>query len=111
MSKEIDGPKDFTGKVVECVNCDFVYAAKHELEGGGWDCPACNELELQAENQRLRMVGRREKEENKRLREALIQARGALRLDCMVDENGNAYGTTIVALEAIGEALEEGGGE
>lgn len=39
--------------------------------------------------------------------EALIQAKGALRLDAMVDDNGKAFGTTIVALDAIEEALRK----
>ena len=38
-------------------------------------------------------------------REALIQARGALRLDVMVDDDGHAFGTTEVALEAIDTVL------
>ena len=41
------------------------------------------------------------------MRRALVQARGALLLDAMVDENGNAYGTTMVALKAIDTALVE----
>jgi hypothetical protein len=40
-----------------------------------------------------------------RMREALIQARGALRLDCMVDNDGKPFGTTTVALDAIDAAL------
>jgi hypothetical protein len=38
-------------------------------------------------------------------REALIIARGALRLDAMVDELGRPFGTTTDALEAIGKVL------
>lgn len=41
-------------------------------------------------------------------REALVQARGALTLDHMVDSDGKPFGTTTVALEAIDDAL---GGE
>lgn len=40
-----------------------------------------------------------------RLKQALVQARGALTLDHMVDDNGQPYGTTMVALQAIEEAL------
>jgi hypothetical protein len=40
------------------------------------------------------------------MRQALVQARGALRLDAMLDENGEPYGTTTVALEAINAAEE-----
>lgn len=36
---------------------------------------------------------------------ALVQARGALILDHMVDDNGEPFGTTKVALEAIDAAL------
>jgi DNA-directed RNA polymerase subunit RPC12/RpoP len=39
------------------------------------------------------------------MQEALIQARGALRIDAMVDDEGNYFGTTMVALEAINAAL------
>jgi DNA-binding CsgD family transcriptional regulator len=39
------------------------------------------------------------------VREGLIQARGALRLDAMVDDRGEFFGTTEVALEAIEKAL------
>ncbi|MBX3380931.1 MAG: hypothetical protein KF805_12635 [Phycisphaeraceae bacterium] len=42
---------------------------------------------------------------NARLREACVQARGALLLDHMVDDTGKPYGTTTVALEAIHAAL------
>ena len=38
---------------------------------------------------------------------ALIQARGALRLDAMVDGGGKPYGTTAVALEAIDAAISK----
>ncbi len=41
------------------------------------------------------------------LKAALIQCRGALRLDAMVDEDGQPYGTTEVALEAVRCALGE----
>ena len=44
-------------------------------------------------------------EQTETMRSALIQARGALRLDAMVDRDGNPYGTTGVALEAIDAAL------
>lgn len=56
-------------------------------------------------------VGRKKKYERvsaaaiAKAREALIQARGALRLDHMVDENGEPYGTTTVALDEIDAAL------
>ena len=40
-----------------------------------------------------------------RLEGACVQARGALRLDAMVDENGVFYGTTGAALDAIEAAL------
>jgi hypothetical protein len=56
----------------------------------------------------------RMRDENERLREAVIasqealmQANGALRIDAMVDEDGNPYGTTTVALEAIDFAMEK----
>jgi hypothetical protein len=39
------------------------------------------------------------------IRDALIQARGALHLDAMTDEAGKPYGTTTVAQEAISVAL------
>lgn len=39
--------------------------------------------------------------------EALVQARGALLLDHMVQDNGAPYGTTVVALDAIDAALKE----
>lgn len=39
------------------------------------------------------------------VREALEQARGALLLDHMVDDAGQPFGTTTVALEAIDAAL------
>jgi len=39
------------------------------------------------------------------IRDALIQARGALHIDSMTDEAGKPYGTTTVAQEAIGAAL------
>jgi hypothetical protein len=39
------------------------------------------------------------------LYEALILARGALCLDAMIDENGECFGTTAVALDAIDKAL------
>ena len=42
--------------------------------------------------------------------EALIQARGALRLDAMVDESGKHYGTTEVALHLIDEAIRKAEG-
>ena len=41
------------------------------------------------------------------LRKACVQARGALLLDAMVDDEGRPYGTTWVALQAIAEALGE----
>lgn len=41
------------------------------------------------------------------MREALIQAGGALRLDAMVDEGGEPYGTTVIALDAISAALKK----
>ena len=37
--------------------------------------------------------------------EALIQARGALTLDHMVDDDGEPFGTTKVAMEAISKAI------
>ena len=43
--------------------------------------------------------------------EALIQARGALRLDAMVDENGEPYGTTKIALEFINMAIAKAEGK
>lgn len=43
--------------------------------------------------------------------EALIQARGALRLDVMREDNGDYFGTTKVALEAIDAALAAAKGE
>lgn len=46
-------------------------------------------------------------ERERRLREALIQARGALKCDAMLDEHGLHYGTTTVALEAINAALDD----
>jgi len=43
--------------------------------------------------------------------EALIQARGALRLDAMVDERGEPYGTTVEALKVINKALDKAEGK
>lgn len=43
--------------------------------------------------------------------DALIQAKGALTLDVMVDENGEYFGTTKEALEAINEVLAKVGGK
>lgn len=43
--------------------------------------------------------------------EALIGARGALRLDAMVDERGRYYATTVIALKEIGDALKKARGE
>lgn len=40
-----------------------------------------------------------------RLREALVQARGALLLDTMTQDDGSPYGTTWVALQEIEKAL------
>lgn len=44
------------------------------------------------------------------MREALTIARGALLLDHMVDYDGNPFGTTTEALEAIDEALSSDAG-
>ena len=41
---------------------------------------------------------------------ALIQARGALLLDHMVDDNGKPFGTTVVALEFIDKAIAKAEG-
>lgn len=41
------------------------------------------------------------------LRDALIQAKGALILDHMIDDNGEPFGTTQVALEVIEQALSQ----
>lgn len=45
--------------------------------------------------------------ENGALRAALIQARGALMVDAMVQDDGSPYGTTMEALDAIAVALKE----
>lgn len=44
--------------------------------------------------------------ENVMLRKACGQARGALMLDAMVDDDGEPFGTTTVALDALDKALE-----
>ncbi len=56
MMADISEPKQYSGLVVECHDCAFAYIADHELDGGGYDCPNCNEIELGAENKRLRNV-------------------------------------------------------
>jgi hypothetical protein len=65
----MSGPKHWSGYVVECYDCGFV------LEGGGYDCPACNELALGTENRRLNSRVFVILEDNKRLRKALEQIR------------------------------------
>jgi len=39
---------------VECPDCAFTFDAAHEDEGGGYSCPLCSEIALQAEVERLR---------------------------------------------------------
>ena len=39
---------------VECPKCAFTFDATHEDEDGGYSCPQCDQLALQAENERLR---------------------------------------------------------
>ena len=46
-------PMQYNGLVVECEDCGFVYSADHKLEEGGYDCPNCNEIELEVKNKRL----------------------------------------------------------
>lgn len=45
------------------------------------------------------------RDQNAAMRNALVQARGALLLDHMVDDDGKPFGTTVVAIEAIDAAL------
>ncbi len=53
---DISEPKRYDGLVVECHDCGFVYSSTHSNEDGTYDCPNCNEIELGAENKRLREV-------------------------------------------------------
>ena len=64
-------PKHWSGYVVECYDCGFVYDSWHTLEGGGYDCPACNELALGTENRRLNSRVFVILEDNKQLRERI----------------------------------------
>ena len=45
----ISEPKRYNDLVVECDDCGFIYAALHELQEGGYDCPNCNEALFAAE--------------------------------------------------------------
>lgn len=58
----------------------------------------------------LPVVMRAVRRVRKETRDALIQARGALRLDVMVDDDGKPFGTTVVAMEAIDAALAKASG-
>jgi len=44
---------------VECPDCAFTFDATHEDKDGGYSCPQCDQLALQAENDRLREALRR----------------------------------------------------
>ena len=73
----ISEPKHWSGYVVECYDCGFVYDSWHTLEGGGYDCPACNEVALGTENRRLNSRVFVILEDNKQLRKVLEKIRDA----------------------------------
>ena len=71
-------PKEWAGYMVDCYDCGFSYDWSHDLEGGGYDCPACNELALKTEIKRLGNRLDDILEENKHLQADLELARLAL---------------------------------
>lgn len=54
----------------------------------------CDEAVRVADDLRAKAIG------------AMHQARGALRLDAMIDDDGKPFGTTVEALKALDEALD-----
>lgn len=77
---------------------------KKQVEWCCWasECPKSHEnmVKLQSENTTKEAACAE-------MREALSQARGALLLDHMVDDDGQPFGTTTVALEAIEAATHK----
>lgn len=63
MSIELNGNRIFTkemtnvfqAEVIECPDCGFEFASKHiqEDKHGCYECPCCNEANLEAENYHL----------------------------------------------------------
>ena len=103
----VSEPKQFSGLVVECEDCGFVYSANHELVDGGYDCPQCNEwgsiLERNRLKNKIREIEQRNKgleEENERLREALehLYELHASRKFVLQDEDYGAIAKAAAAL-------------
>ena len=106
------------GLVVECEDCGFIYSSDHELEEGGYDCPNCNEIELETEKKKLLAKTSELLTENAQLKEGWENASSQAQWymgECeqlrKENEQLRASNRSLTfSLEQI-LALEEGGGE
>lgn len=100
----VNKPKQFSGFVVECEDCGFVYSAKHELIEGGYDCPQCNDWGSVLERNQLKNKLRKTEQKNKLMREALKD---------IMDLNSKRLGKSSLSdvCYNIAEEALKGGGE